>query len=241
MTENLTPQQQRAKQLDRLYDIAARAVPGYVYVCTPASVRDALARLDEMHDRRADIDDAVDRMRAELAALDDKDAQAAKSAVREGKPVPKPTNRGPLETQLAEAERAQLAVYQVSTEAAGAVRVASINVRPEWRANICATAEEKRNEALIVATQLAALMDELESLAGAVESLDGDLANPWQANERQWRFMAPRGGINWNADRAAVDRVITDRLEYTGDCTGGLPGRLDPSVTPDATHAPADC
>jgi hypothetical protein len=238
MTEHLTPEQQHAKHLDRLYDIATRAIPGYVYVCTPPALREALARLDDMHERRMDSDDAVGRLRAALAALDDKDAWAARAAAREGKSIPKLTNRGPLEAKLAEAERAQLAVYQVTVEAAGAVRAASINVRPEWRADICATVEGKRVEALTVASQLASLMDELASLADAVEGLDEDLANPWQANQRRWRSMAPRGGINWAADRRALDRVITDRLEYSEDCAGGLPGRLDPSGDPEADDDP---
>ncbi|WP_329564774.1 hypothetical protein [Kitasatospora sp. NBC_01266] len=238
MTENLMPEQQRTEQLERLYEIASRAVPGYAYVCTPARVRDALARMDELHGRRADSDDAVDRVRADLAALDDKDAWAAKAAVREGKPIPKATSRGPLMSKLAEAERAQLAVYQVAAEAAGAVRTTSISARPKWRADICVTAEGKRTEALNLARQLASLIDELASLADAVEGLGEDLGNPWQANERQWRIMAPRGGINWAADRRALDRLITDRLEYARDYTGGLPGRLDPSADPDTVHDP---
>ncbi|MER5348963.1 hypothetical protein ABT093_01305 [Kitasatospora sp. NPDC002551] len=238
MPETLTPEQERARRLDLLDTIAERAIPFYAYTVTPEPVRDALARLDDLRERKAALDDLVAVLRAELAGLDARDEQAAKEAVRDGKPVPKRTARGPLETKLAEAERAQLAMYQVAADASGAVRAASIAVRADWRANICAVAEEKRTEALTAATQLAALMDELASLALTVESMDDDLAHPWGPNEQQWRSMAMRGGITWNADRAALDRIVTDRLEYSTTYPGGLPGRLNPAEDPTTEHNP---
>ncbi|MFF1790423.1 hypothetical protein ACFVX9_28665 [Kitasatospora sp. NPDC058243] len=229
----------RAKRLSILYDQSSRAIPAYTYTCTPESVKGALARLDEMLEKRADADDAVTLAESEISRAEEKDQRAVKLALAEGKPVPKPTNRGPLETRLADAQRVQMATYELAAESAAAVRAAAISVRADWRAAVTSLAEEKRAAAVIAATQLACLMDELVTLAYTVEGLDADLANPWGGNERQWRYMAARGGINWNADRIAVDRILTDRLEFNGNTYGALPGRLDPNAEPDAVFDPA--
>ncbi|MET8540687.1 hypothetical protein ABZW03_08540 [Kitasatospora sp. NPDC004799] len=189
--------------------------------------------------KRADADEAVSFAEADLAKAEGRDQLAVKVALAQGKPLPKPTNRGPLETRLAEAQRVQMAAYELAAEAATAVRAAAISVRADWRADVTGLAEEKRAAAVVAATQLACLIDELATLADTVEDLDADLGNPWNANERQWRFMAPRGGINWNADRIALDRILTDRLVFEGNTWGGLPGRLDPNSDPDAEFDPA--
>ncbi|KIQ63111.1 hypothetical protein TR51_30475 [Kitasatospora griseola] len=229
----------RAKRLNALYGLASRAIPNYAYTLTPDSVKEAISRYDEMLDKRADADEAVALAENEIATAEAKDQRAVKVALAEGKPLPKPTNRGPLETRLADAQRVQIAAYELTAEAAAAVRAAAIDVRADWRSDVTSLAEEKRAAAVTAATQLACLMDELATLANTVEELDGDLGNPWGGNERQWRYMGPRGGINWNADRVALDRIMTDRLIFDGNTWGGLPGRLDPNSDPDAVFDPA--
>ncbi len=237
MTE--TTSDTRAKRLSWLYDQASRSVPSYTYTCTPESVQGALSRLDEMLDKRADADDAVALAENEISGAETKDQRAVKRALAEGTTLPKPTNRGPLETRLADAQRVQMAAYELAAEAASAVRASAISVRAEWRSDVTGLAEEKRAAALTAATQLACLLDELVTLADTVEELDTDLGNAWTGNERQWRHMAPRGGINWQTDRNALDRIVTDRLEYSGSYYGGLPGRLDPNAESDAVFDPA--
>ncbi|MFJ5230412.1 hypothetical protein ACIQBJ_11005 [Kitasatospora sp. NPDC088391] len=234
-----TNSDERAKRLDHLYNLAARAMPSYIYTCTPENVKGALAHLDEMLSKRADADHAVAVAEAELAEAETKDHRAAKAALAEGKPLPKPTARGPLESRLAEAQRLQMATYELAAEAAAAVHAAALSGSADWRAEVIGLAEEKRAAAAAAATQLACALDELVSLAGTVEALDEDLGRPWDSNERQWRYMAPRGGINWNADRLALDRILSDRLEYSVSYSGGLPGRLDPAADPDAEYDPA--
>ncbi|MFB7472723.1 hypothetical protein [Kitasatospora sp. NPDC056184] len=202
-------------------------------------MKHALDHFEEMLRKRADADDAVSFAEADLAKAEGRDQLAVKVALAQGKPLPKPTNRGPLETRLADAQRVQMAAYELAAEAASAVRNAAISVRAEWRAEVTGLAEDKRAAAVVAATQLACLMDELVTLADTVEDLDADLGNPWNGNEQQWRYMAPRGGINWHADRIALDRILTDRLEFNGNTYGALPGRLDPNADPDAEFDPA--
>ncbi|MGW7582837.1 hypothetical protein ACWGKU_02045 [Kitasatospora sp. NPDC054768] len=229
----------RAQRLEFLYSMADRAIPRYTYTCTPESVNEALARFDELLGKRAEADDSVAFAEADIANAEEKDQRAVKLALAEGKPLPKPTNRGPLESRLAEARRVQMAAYELAADAASTVRAAAIDVRADWRSDVTDLAEEKRAAAVIAATQLACLLDELVALADTVEDLDADLGKPWSGNEQQWRYMAPRGGINWNADRIALDRILTDRLVYDGNTWGGLPGRLDPNADPDAIFDPA--
>lgn len=229
----------RSARLNSLYDQASRDVPRYTYTCTPESVENALAQFDEMLRKRAESDDAVSFAEADLANVEGRDQLAVKVALAQGKPLPKPTNRGPLEARLAEAQRVQMAAYELAAEAASEIRAAAVAVRAEWRSDVTGLAEEKRAAAVVAATQLACLMDELTTLADTVEDLDADLGHPWNANEQQWRYMAPRGGINWRADRDALDRIVTDRLEYSGSYFGGLPGRLDPNADPESAWDPA--
>ncbi|MFJ5121549.1 hypothetical protein [Kitasatospora sp. NPDC088548] len=238
MPENLTSEQQRAKRLEMLRTHAERAIPYYVDLVTPDSVRAALAELESTRERRDAVDDLVGALRMELAGLDEKDARAAKDALRDGKPIPKATNRGPLENKLAEAERQQMPLYELAAEAAHAVKAAAIAVRVDWRQAICEEVEKTRTEALATTARLTALMDQLSNYATAVEIMDGDLAQPWGGNERQWRIMAPRGGITWGADRQALDRIASDRLEYSTTYPGGLPGRLSPDADPAEEHNP---
>ncbi|MGW2541745.1 hypothetical protein ACWC5I_12945 [Kitasatospora sp. NPDC001574] len=238
MPENLTPEQERAKRLESLYISAEMAIPNYVALSTPDSVRSALAGLESTRERRDAVDDLVGVLRTELAGLDEKDARAAKDALRDGKPMPKATNRGPLETKLAEAERQQLPLYELAVEAAHAVKAAAVAARADWRQAICEEVEKARAEALTTTARLTALMDQLSIYATAVEDMDGDLSQPWGANERQWRIMAPRGGITWDTDRRALDRIVSDRLEYSTTYPGGLPGRLSPDADPAEEHNP---
>ncbi|GAA2125707.1 hypothetical protein GCM10009759_77840 [Kitasatospora saccharophila] len=234
-----TNSDERAKRLDYLYNMAARAMPSYIYTCTPENVKGALAHLDEMLSKRADADHAVAVAEAELAEAETKDHRATKAALAEGKPLPKPTARGPLENRLAEAQRLQVATYELAAEAAAAVHACALSSSAEWRAEVVGLAEEKRTAAAAITAQLACLLDELVSLAQTVEALDEDLGRPWNGNESQWRYMAPRGGINWNADRMALDRILADRLEYSAAYSGGLPGRLDPAADPNTECDPA--
>ncbi|WP_395294886.1 hypothetical protein ACF9IK_16090 [Kitasatospora hibisci] len=238
MPESLTPEQERAKRLEMLHTQAEMAIPHYVDLMTPDSVRAALAELEGTRERRDAVNDLVGALRAELAGLDAKDARAAKDALRDGKPMPKATNRGPLENKLAEAERQQMPLYELAVEAAHAVKAAAIATRADWRQAICEEVEKTRTEALATTARLTALMDQLSIYATAVEDMDGDLAQPWGANERQWRIMAPRGGIPWDTDRRALDRIASDRLEYSTTYPGGLPGRLSPDADPAEEHNP---
>ncbi|MED7947799.1 hypothetical protein [Streptomyces sp. BE303] len=229
----------RITRLNALYDQASREVPRYTYTCTPESVKNALDKFEEILRKRAESDDAVSFAEADLAKVEGRDQLAVKVALAQGKPLPKSTNRGPLESRLAEAQRVQTAAYELAAEAASAVRAAAISVRADWRSDVTGLAEEKRSAVVVAATQLACLMDELVTLAETVEDLDADLGHPWNGNEQQWRYMAPRGGINWNGDRIALDRILTDRLEFNGNAYGALPGRLDPKADPDAEFDPA--
>ena len=234
MNDNtLTPAQLREQRLSWLYERAQRALPNYVYVRTPESVLDTLNALDSIRERQYEADDAVTTARAELAELDDKDNRVLRAALRGGETTPKPSNRGPAEAKIAQAERVQLATYQVLAEAAAGVRAASIAAREEWRADIVSQVEKSRIEALTLATKLATAMDELASLVTAVKDIDSDLSKPWGANEQRWNRMAPRGGISYQNDRDALQRIVDERLTYT-PIGFGLPLIVSPDYIPDA-------
>ncbi|AUY51403.1 hypothetical protein [Streptomyces sp. CB01881] len=235
MNDNImTSAQLRERQLGNLYERAQRALPAYVDVRTPMPVLDALNALDGLRERQYDADDVVATARAELAALDDKDNRALRAALRDGKAAPKPSNRAPAEAKVAEAERIQTATYQVMAEAASGVRTASIAVREEWRADVVAQVEKTRAEALALATKLAASLDELTMLAGAVEDMDSDLSQPWDANSARWTIMSARGGLSWDYDRRALQRIVDERLSYTPTGLGGIPEILSPDYAADA-------